>query len=155
MRTKPPAGNTHHPSIHNPPTPASGVQPLQIPAAPRWDLRSDRIDGCRTHNKRPARWTAIPLTGTIPAKGYYLIALAGGDYAYDLPKADASGSYDLAAKQGKVALVRTATPLAVASPLGLANLRDFVGYGNAYADARNSATPVTLRNKQLLPKPRR
>ena len=75
--------------------------------------------------------------------------------AYDLPKADASGSYDLAAKQGKVALMRTATPLAVASPLGLANLRDFVGYGNAYADPRNSATPVTLRNKQLLPKPRR
>lgn len=51
--------------------------------------------------------------------------------------------------------MRTATPLAVASPLGLANLRDFVGYGNAYADPRNSATPVTLRNKQLLPKPRR
>jgi len=89
--------------------------------------------------------------------------------------------------------MRTATPLAVASPLGLANLSDFVGYGNAnayegaysaiaperyyaiyranagatdtndnywdfdwnYADPRHSATPVTLRNKQLLPKPRR
>ena len=89
--------------------------------------------------------------------------------------------------------MRTTTPLAVASPLGLANLSDFVGYGNAnayegaypamaperyyaiyradagatdtndnywdfdwnYAAPRNSGTPVTLRNKQLLPKPRR
>jgi hypothetical protein len=136
------------------------------------------------------RWTVIPLKGTIPAKGYYLIALAGGDYAYDLPKADASGFYDLAAKQGKVALMRATTPLAVASPLGLASLSDLVGYGavNAYegsypaiaperyyaifrgnagaidtndnyqdfdwnyADPRNSATPVTLRQKQLRPK---
>ena len=136
------------------------------------------------------RWTVIPLNGTIPAKGYYLIALAGGDYAYDLPKADASGFYDLSAKQGKVALMRATTPLAVASPLGLASLSDLVGYGavNAYegsypaiaperyyaifrgnagardtndnyqdfdwnyAAPRNSATPVTLRQKQLRPK---
>ena len=136
------------------------------------------------------RWTVIPLKGTIPAKGYYLIALAGGDYAYDLPKADASGFYDLAVKQGKVALMRTTTPLAVASPLGLASLGDLVGYGavNAYegsypaiapdryyaifrgnagatdtndnyqdfdwnyAAPRNSATPVTLRQKQLRPR---
>ena len=136
------------------------------------------------------RWTVIPLKGTIPAKGYYLMALAGGDYAYDLPKADASGFYDLAVKQGKVALMRTTTPLAVASPLGLASLGDLVGYGavNAYegsypaiapdryyaifrgnagatdtndnyqdfdwnyAAPRNSATPVTLRQKQLRPR---
>ena len=136
------------------------------------------------------RWTVIPLKGTIPAKGYYLIALAGGDYAYDLPKADASGFYDLAAKQGKVALMRATTPLAVASPLGLASLSDLVGYGavNAYegsypaiapdryyaifrgnagardtndnyqdfdwnyAAPRNSATPVTLRQKQFRPR---
>jgi hypothetical protein len=136
------------------------------------------------------QWTVIPLKGTIPAKGYYLIVLAGGDYAYDLPKADASGFYDLAAKQGKVALMRTATPLAVISPLGLATLNDLVGYGSAnayegaypaiaperyyaifranagatdtnenywdfdwnYAAPRNSATPVMLRKKQLLPR---
>ena len=136
------------------------------------------------------QWAAVPLKGTIPARGYYLVALAGGDYAYDLPKADASGFYDLAAKQGKVALMRTTTPLAVASPLGLATLNDLVGYGSAnayegaypaiaperyyaifradagatdtndnywdfdwnYAAPRNSATPVTLRKKQLLPR---
>jgi hypothetical protein len=160
-----------------------GTTPAQLDG---WSLQLTGASG--------ARWTTIPLTGAIPAKGYYLIALADDDnYDYDLPKADASGFYDLAAKQGKVALMRTTTPLAVASPLGLANLSDFVGYGNAnayegaypamaperyyaifranagatdtndnywdfdwdYAAPRNSATPVTLRNKQLLPKPRR
>ena len=86
------------------------------------------------------QWTAIPLKGTIPAKGYYLIALAGGDYAYDLPKADASGSYDLAGKQGKVALMRTSTALNVSSPIGLAILSDFVGYG--YANAYEGTYPA-------------
>ena len=159
--------------LHNP-----GTSPAQLEG---WSLQLTGGSG--------ARWTVVPLKGIIPAKGYYLIALAGSDYAYDLPKADASGSYDLAAKQGKVALMRITTPLGVASPLGLATLSDLVGYGstNAYegsypaiaperyyvifrADAgatdtnenywdfdwgyaapRNSATPVTLRNKQLLP----
>ena len=136
------------------------------------------------------RWTVVPLKGTIPAKGYYLVALAGGDYDYDLPTADASGYYDLAAKQGKVALMRTTTQLAGPSPLGLAAVSDFVGYGQAnayegsypaisperyyaifrandgaidtndnysdfdwgYATPRNSGTPVTLRNKKLIPR---
>ena len=136
------------------------------------------------------QWRVVPLKGRIPARGYYLVALAGGNYAYDLPKADASGFYALAAKQGKVALMRNTTPLSVASPIGLANLGDFVGYGNAnayegtcpataperyyaifranagatdtndnywdfdwsYAAPRSSATPVTLRKKQLRPR---
>ena len=160
--------------LHNP-----GTTPAQLD---EWSLQLTGGSG--------TRWSVVPLKGIIPAKGYYLIALAGGDYAYDLPKADASGFYDLAAKQGKVALMRTSTPLAVATPLGLANLSDFVGYGSAnayegaypaisperyyaifrakagatdtnenywdfdwnYAAPRNSATPVTLRKKQLLPR---
>jgi subtilisin family serine protease len=160
--------------LHNP-----GTTPAQLEG---WSLQLTGGSG--------TRWTVISLKGTIPAKGYYLIALAGGDYAYDLPKSDASGFYDLAAKQGKVALMRTSTPLAVSSPLGLATLNDLVGYGSAnayegpypaiaperyyaifranagatdtntnyqdfdwnYAAPRNSATPVTLRKKQPLPR---
>jgi subtilisin family serine protease len=160
--------------LHNP-----GTTPAQLDG---WSLQLASGSG--------TRWIANPLKGAIPAKGYYLIALAGGNYAYNLPKADASGSYDLAAKQGKVALMRTTTPLVVASPLGLTSLSDFVGYGavNAhegsypaiapdryyaifrtdagatdsndnyqdfdwnYAAPRNSATPVTLRQKQLRPR---
>lgn len=160
--------------LHNP-----GTTPAQLEG---WSLQLTGGSG--------TRWTVISLKGTIPAKGYYLIALAGGDYAYDLPKSDASGFYDLAAKQGKVALMRTSAPLAVSSPLGLATLNDLVGYGSAnayegsypaiaperyyaifranagatdtntnyqdfdwnYAAPRNSATPVTLRRKQPLPR---
>ncbi|MEI8294711.1 MAG: S8 family serine peptidase [bacterium] len=137
-----------------------------------------------------SQWVVVPLKGSIPAKGYYLISLAGWDYAYDLPRADAAGTYDLAAKQGKIALMKTISPLTVISPLGLSTLQDFVGYGNAnafegsspaiaperyyaifranagatdtndnyqdfdwgYSAPRNSATPVTLRQKQLRPK---
>lgn len=163
--------------IHNP-----SLSPVRLDG---WSLQLTGGSG--------SRWSVVPLKGTIPAKGYYLIALAGGEYAYDLPNADASGLHDLPAKQGKVALMRTTTPLAVASPLGLGTLSDLVGYGMAnayegsypaisperfyaifraddgatdtndnYADfdwdypsPRNSATPVTLRKKQILPKPRR
>ena len=137
-----------------------------------------------------SRWTAISLIGSIPAKGYYLVALAGGRFEYDLPKADASGYFDLAVKQGKVALMRNAILLSIPSPLGLPQLSDLVGYGSAnayegtspaisperydaifranagatdtndnykdfdwgYAEPRNSATPVTLRKNQLLPR---
>ena len=137
-----------------------------------------------------SRWTAVSLKGSIPAKGYYLVALAGGRFEYDLPKADASGYFDLAVKQGKVALMRNAILLSIPSPLGLPQLSDLVGYGSAnayegsypaisperydaifranagatdtndnykdfdwgYAEPRNSATPVTLRKNQLLPR---
>ena len=137
-----------------------------------------------------SRWIAVSLKGSIPAKGYYLVALAGGQFEYDLPKADASGYFDLAVKQGKVALMRNSTLLNIPSPLGLPQLSDLVGYGSAnayegsspaisperydaifranagatdtndnykdfdwgYAAPRNSATPVTLRKNQLLPR---
>ncbi len=160
--------------LHNPST---------IPAAlDGWSLQLTGGSG--------SRWTVVSLKGTIPARGYYLVALAGGSFSYNLPKSDASGSYDLAVLQGKVALMKTITPLAVSSPAGLATLQDFVGYGSVnayegtapaispdryyaifradagatdtnqnaldfgwnYASPRNSATPVTLRNKQVRPR---
>lgn len=110
--------------LHNP-----GTSPVVLDG---WSLQLTSGTG--------SQWTAIPLKGSIAAKGYYLIALAGGDYAYDLPKADASGSYDLAGKQGKVALMRSNTLLTVTSPIGLATLSDFVGYG--YANAFEGSYPA-------------
>lgn len=87
-----------------------------------------------------AGWTVVPLGGTIPAKGFYLIALAGGGYEYDLPAADASSGFDLPVKQGKAALMRNAKPIAAASPAGLAALSDFVGYGAT--DAWEGSSPA-------------
>ena len=151
-----------------------------------------RLDGWTLQLARGSEssWIAVSLKGSIPAKGYYLVALAGGRFEYDLPKADASGYFDLAVKQGKVALMRNATLLSIPSPLGLPQLSDLAGYGSAnayegsspaisperydaifranagatdtndnykdfdwgYAAPRNSATPVTLRKNQLLPR---
>lgn len=59
--------------------------------------------------------------------------MAGGEYPYDLPAADATGGIDLAVKQGKVALMRSTTALSGTSPVGLPSLTDFVGYGAANA----------------------
>ena len=86
------------------------------------------------------KWVVLPLKGTIPSKGFYLVALAGGSYAYDLPAADANGSFDLSPKQGKIALLRTTTPLTVSSPLNLATTADFIGYG--MADAWEGSSPA-------------
>jgi hypothetical protein len=80
-----------------------------------------------------SKWKVIPLKGSIPAKGFYLVALAGGGYPYDLPTADATGGVDLAVKQGKLALLRTSTPFSGTSPVGNTSLADFVGYGAADA----------------------
>lgn len=87
-----------------------------------------------------SKWTVLPLKGSIPAKGFYLVALAGGGYSYDLPAADANGAVDLAVKQGKLALLRTSNPLSGTSPAGNASLADFVGYGSA--DAWEGANPA-------------
>jgi hypothetical protein len=57
-----------------------------------------------------------------------------------IPAADANGSFDLSPKQGKIALLRTTTPLTVSSPTTLANTADFIGYG--MADAWEGSYPA-------------
>ena len=97
-----------------------------------WSLQL--TDGTRT------KWVVVPLKGTIPAKGFYLIALAGGRYAYDLPAADALGKFNLSPKHGKIALMKTTSRLGVSSAVGLANTADFIGYG--MADAWEGSYPA-------------
>ena len=86
------------------------------------------------------KWTVLPLKGSIPAQSFYLVALAGGEYDYDLPTADAMAPIDIAAKQGKIALMRSSTALSSYSPVGLPNTSDFVGYG--MADAWEGSYPA-------------
>lgn len=100
----------------------SGLTPVSLAG---WSLQF-------SGGTRP-KWMVLPLKGTIPAKGFYLVALAGGGYSYDLPAADARGSINLAVKQGKVALMRTTKSLTVTTPVGTDSLADFVGYGFAGA----------------------
>lgn len=78
-----------------------------------------------------SNWTATPLTGTVPAGGYLLVQMAsGGANGTALPTPDVTGTINMAAGAGKVALVNVATAITTGTvcPTG-ATVVDFVGYG--------------------------
>jgi hypothetical protein len=88
-------------------------------------------------------WSATALSGTVAPGRAYLVALAsGGANGGALPAADATGTTNLAATGGKVAIVDSATPLScgatAGSCAGSSGIADFVGYGTA-ADFEGSA----------------
>jgi hypothetical protein len=78
-------------------------------------------------------WSKANLSGTIPAGGYYLVAMASGSGAGSIPTPDASGTTAMSATSGKVALVANQTLLTCGASACLpnANIHDFVGYGAA------------------------
>jgi hypothetical protein len=88
-------------------------------------------------------WQQTALSGTIPAGGRYLVQLAsGGTNGTALPAADATGTSNLAATGGKVALVDDATALTCGASAGscstASDMQDMLGYGGA-ADYEGSA----------------
>lgn len=76
-------------------------------------------------------WTVVPLSGSVAAGKYYLIRLGnGGGVGVALPTPDASlTTLNISLSDGKVALVNAVTALAVANPVGLPQVVDFLGYG--------------------------
>ncbi|SFK46894.1 lamin tail domain-containing protein [Lysobacter sp. cf310] len=91
-------------------------------------------------------WARTPLTGSIPAGGYYLIKQAdGAGGTVDLPTPDATGTLAMAGTAGKVALVNNNVSLTGACPVGGATVIDFVGYGTA-ANCSETAPTATLTN---------
>jgi hypothetical protein len=68
------------------------------------------------------------LSGSIPPGGYYLVGEASGANGIALPATDATGTINLAAGAGKVALVSSTTLLAAACTG--ATVVDLVGYGS-------------------------
>jgi hypothetical protein len=88
-------------------------------------------------------WQSTALSGSIPAGARYLVQLAsGGANGAALPAADATGTSNLAATGGKVALVDDATALSCGASAGscstASDVKDLVGYGGA-ADYEGSA----------------
>lgn len=75
-------------------------------------------------------WHSALLKGQIPAYGYYLIKLAGGSNGIPLPQCDTTGTINLSASSGKVALVSSTVLLSGANPSD-SEIVDKVGYGNA------------------------
>jgi hypothetical protein len=93
-------------------------------------------------------WQATPLSGSIAPGRYYLVQLAStAAVGAALPAPDATGTTNLAASGGKVALVRDATALACGATAGscsaVASLSDLVGYGSA-TDFEGSAAAEAL-----------
>jgi hypothetical protein len=91
-------------------------------------------------------WSATPLAGTIPVGGHYLVVLSGGTVGAALPAADATGTTNLAATGGKVALVDQTTALTCGATAGScaaqASVRDLLGYGSATDFEGTAAGPA-------------
>ncbi|MDC0746763.1 lamin tail domain-containing protein [Polyangium mundeleinium] len=73
-------------------------------------------------------WLVTNLSGTLAPGGYYLVAQAGGSSGVALPASDATGTTNMSASAGKIALVNATAALSGSCPSG-AKILDFVGYG--------------------------
>jgi hypothetical protein len=99
-------------------------------------------------------WQSTALSGTVAAGGRYLVQLAsGGANGAALPAADATGTSNLAASGGKVAVVDDATALACGASAGscstASDLEDLVGYGIATDYKGSGAAPASTATKAL------
>jgi len=74
-------------------------------------------------------WTPTNLTGSIAPGQYYLVQLAGGANGAALPTPDATGTINMGATAGKIALVNTTTALTGSGCPFDVSVVDFVGYG--------------------------
>jgi hypothetical protein len=93
-------------------------------------------------------WQTTPLAGSIGAGRYYLVQLAStAAVGAALPTPDATGTTNLAASGGKVALVGDTTALSCGATAGscssVASVKDLVGYGSA-TDYEGSAAAGAL-----------
>jgi hypothetical protein len=95
-------------------------------------------------------WQATALTGSIQPGRFYLVQLASAAaVGAPLPAPDATGTSNLAASGGKVALVRDTAPLACGATAGSCSavplVADLLGYGSA-SDYEGSAPAPALSN---------
>ena len=95
-----------------------------------------------------ATWQSTALAGSIQPGRYYLVQLAStASVGAPLPAPDATGTTNLAATGGKVALVRGGTALTCGATAGSCSsdtsIEDFVGYGSA-ADYEGSGPAPAL-----------
>jgi len=88
-------------------------------------------------------WAVTPLTGSIPAKGFYLVQeAAGANGTLNLPTPDATGTLALSGTAGKVILSNAVTVLNGANPSSAAVI-DKVGFGPTATGFEGAPTPAT------------
>ncbi|MGV8040077.1 MAG: lamin tail domain-containing protein [Thermoanaerobaculaceae bacterium] len=95
----------------------------------------------------------VPLSGSIPAGGYFLVQLAGGANGVALPTPDLSSTViNMAGAAGKILLADTTSGIACngsstpCTPTDLSHFIDFVGWGTAnfFEGTVGPATSTTL-----------
>ena len=89
--------------------------------------------------------TTVPLSGTVAAKGYYLLkGGSNGTAGLDLPAADATATgFNPAGAGGTIVLAKQSTalnPLATGSVVEPANVADLLGYGTSNTFETQAAT---------------
>jgi hypothetical protein len=98
-------------------------------------------------------WDVTPLSGTLGAGDVFLVKLASnGAVGAALPAADATGTTNLAASGGKLAVVSTATALTCGATAGsctASSIADLVGYGTA-TDYEGQAAPAATNTLALV-----
>lgn len=95
-------------------------------------------------------WTLNNLSGSIPANGYYLLQLgSGGAVGVALPNPNATGTSNMSATAGKVALTNTQTALSGSNPFPNAAIVDFVDYGTTTSAFETAAAPVPSNTLSL------
>jgi uncharacterized protein len=96
-------------------------------------------------------WSVTPLTPiTLEPGHYYLVQQAsGGTNGALLPTPDATGTIAMAATSGKVALVKSTTPLSGSCPND-PNIVDLVGYGSTASCFRGTASAPAPSNTNAI-----
>ncbi len=100
-------------------------------------------------------WSATALTGTIPAGGHYLVQFASaGSVGLALPTPNATGTTNLAATGGKIAIVHDTNALSCGASAGscsaVAAVHDLVGYGSATDYEGSGAAPALSATESSL-----
>ena len=102
-------------------------------------------------------WSVIPLSGSIAAGGYYLVAVgipSGGPVGNPLPTPDATASplldtSALTSPSGRIAVANTITSFSVACPVGQPGLVDFLGYGSVSCFEGAGPAPGGVSGSQM------
>lgn len=109
-----------------------------------WSLQYSSATGSSWANQK------VLLSGSIPAGGYYLIQLgSGGSVGTALPTAEVTGSFNMSASAGKLALVESTANLTAVTCPGDATIRDLVGFGTT-ANCSETANALVPSATQAL-----
>ncbi len=93
-------------------------------------------------------WLVTALSGTIQPGKYFLVRLGSAGSGTNLPTADDTGTVEMSATAGKVALVNGTTALTGACPTS-SRYVDLVGYGTATNCSEGMATANTSASSSV------